>query len=136
MTNEFGPGEGFALWREAMRWQRAIDEALAHLELTHTQYLVLASAAVAHREAGEGVLQREIAHVAGLDEATTSRIAAALGRRGLLDRGEAFGDRRAWSILVPNAGHKLLARANPLVRAAAKRFFRDKANVVFRRRFV
>ena len=35
---------GFALWREAMRWQRNLDASLIPLQLTHTQYLVLFAA--------------------------------------------------------------------------------------------
>ena len=34
---------GFLLWRVTLAWQRRIRAALAHHELTHVQFVVLAS---------------------------------------------------------------------------------------------
>lgn len=113
--------EGFSRWRAAMRWQRELDRALAALDLTHTQCLVLWAAAAAERAARDGVPQRAIAEAAGLDAATTSQIVRKLEDRGLLDRGPTFGDARAWRVLVTRSGAQLLRRATPLVRAAARR---------------
>jgi DNA-binding MarR family transcriptional regulator len=105
-----------------MRWQRTVDAAVSNFELTHTQFLLLLSAAEAHRENKDAVTQRQIATRAGLDEATTSRLVRVLVRRGLLDRGDASEDQRAWRVIVTAAGTRILARAKPLVETAAKRF--------------
>jgi DNA-binding MarR family transcriptional regulator len=114
--------DGFSLWRKAMRWQRAVDAALADLELTHTQFLALLSTAEAERENKDAVTQRQIAAHAGLDESTTSRLVKTLVKRGLLDRGDTAGDQRAWRVIVTRSGSRLLDRAKPVVEGAAKRF--------------
>jgi DNA-binding MarR family transcriptional regulator len=115
-------GRGFALWREAMRWQRCLDASLGSVRLTHTQYLVLSTAETATDEARDAVSQRSIAERAGLDEVTTSRLVRVLTDRGLLDRAEA-ADKRAYRILVTPRGRQLLRRAAVDVEAASKRFF-------------
>jgi DNA-binding MarR family transcriptional regulator len=116
---------GFALWRDAMRWQRNLDASLIALRLTHTQYLVLRAAESATDEARDAVNQRTIAERAGLDEVTTSRLVRVLSDRDLLDRGPTFGDRRAWRVIVTTKGKQLLKRAAPAVEAASKRFFAE-----------
>jgi MarR family transcriptional regulator, organic hydroperoxide resistance regulator len=110
---------GFALWRAAMRWQRAIDAALRPLELTHTQYLVLAGAASAIREQGDAVAQRAIAESAELDRATISVLVRKLEDRGLLDRGPHATDGRRWRVILTQRGRRLLEKATALVERAA-----------------
>lgn len=117
------PAEGFALWREAMRWQRAINTALKPLGLTHTQFLVLVALERAQRAAGDAVNQRSIAKEAGLDASTTSNVLATLERRGLVDRGITQDDARAWRVITCSAGIALLRRAAPAVDETARRFF-------------
>jgi DNA-binding MarR family transcriptional regulator len=102
-----------------MRWQRAIDAALRPLRLTHTQYLVLASAARAIREERDAVAQSAIAQSAGLDRATTSTVVRALETRGLLDRGIDGVDGRRWRVILTQRGRNLLAKATSRVEAVA-----------------
>jgi DNA-binding MarR family transcriptional regulator len=118
-----GVAVGFSLWRAAMRWQRGVDAALAEVELTHTQYLVLSSADAIGNDAKQALTQRAIANRAGLDEVTTSRLVRALAERGLLERERTAGDARALRVIVTRKGVRALRAAAPLVRAAAKRFF-------------
>jgi len=113
---------GFTLWREAMRWQRGINAALRPVGLTHTQFLILASLARAGQVAGDAVVQRTIADVAGLDESTTSGVLRTLENRGLVDRRPINGDGRAWRVVVSASGQKILRQSGPLVSAAARRF--------------
>src|SRR5512133_909431 len=91
---------GFALWRAAMRWQRAIDTALRPLGLTHTQYLVLASTGRAFVEQGGAVAQVSIAESAELDRATTSTLVRKLEMRGLLGRSADVADGRRWRVTL------------------------------------
>src|SRR5262252_7050791 len=107
---------GFMLWRKAMRWQRAVDAALAPLELTHTQFLVLTATMACVSRNNDAVLQRAVARAAGLDEATTSRIARTLSRRGLIERGPST-DQRSWRILVTARGREVEGMAARKVRA-------------------
>jgi DNA-binding MarR family transcriptional regulator len=102
-----------------MRWQRAIDAALRPLGLTHTQYLVLASAARTIREQRDAVAQLAIAESAGLDGATTSILIRKLEARGLLDRGVDGTDGRRWRVLLTQRGRSTLEKAAALVEATA-----------------
>jgi DNA-binding MarR family transcriptional regulator len=111
---------GFALWRKAMRWQRAVDASLGPIGLTHTQYLVLATARRLVDAAKDAVRQRAIAEAAGLDEATTSNVARSLTARGLLDRGPTVGDKRAWRVLPTQNGRRLLRQGEARLEAAVK----------------
>jgi DNA-binding MarR family transcriptional regulator len=110
---------GFDLWRAAMRWQRAIDAALRPLELTHTQYLVLAAAARAIREQGDAVAQVAIAESAELDRASVSILVGKLETRGLFDRDMDATDGRRWRVLLTHRGLTVLAKATSLVEATA-----------------
>jgi MarR family transcriptional regulator, organic hydroperoxide resistance regulator len=110
---------GFDLWRAAMRWQRAIDAALRPLELTHTQYLVLFSAARVIREHGDAVAQRAIAESAELDPATTSILVRKLEERGLLDRDINGVDGRSRRVILTRRGERMLEKATTLVEETA-----------------
>ena len=102
-----------------MRWQRAVDTALRPLELTHTQYLVLASAARAIAERGDAVAQLAIAESAELDRATVSALVRKLEDRGLLDRGIDGEDGRRWRVTLTQRGRRMLEKATSRVEATA-----------------
>lgn len=116
-----GPGAlaGFALWRDAMAWEREVNRALRGLGLTHTQVLVLSALDSASKHAEEAVTQASIARDAGLDKVTVSAIVRALETRGLVDRGVTFGDRRAWRVILTRKGTQALASAVPLLEEAS-----------------
>jgi DNA-binding MarR family transcriptional regulator len=116
-----GPGAlaGFALWRDAMAWQRRVNRGLRGLGLTHTQVLVLSALDSASKRAAEGVSQSSIAHVAGLDKVTVSAIVRALEAHGLVDRGVTSGDARAWNVVLTRKGRQALSSAVPLLEEAS-----------------
>src|SRR5215831_764349 len=92
-----GPGAlaGFALWRDAMAWQREVNRALRSSGLTHTQVLVLSALDSASRRTQEAISQSTIASAAGLDKVTVSAVVRALEARQLVDRNITSGDARA-----------------------------------------
>jgi len=102
-----------------MRWQRAIDAALRPLGLTHTQYLVLASAARVIDEQDDAVAQLAIAEHAGLDRTTISILIRKLEDRGLFDRDIDGADGRRQRVLLTARGRSILAKASALVETAA-----------------
>ncbi len=108
-----------------MRWQRGIDAVLRPLGLTHTQYLVLTSAARSVREHGEAVAQLAIAESAGLDSATTSTLIRKLESRGLLERDVDTTDGRRWRVVLTQRGRSVLDKASSLVEAAAAKMARQ-----------
>lgn len=116
-----GPGAlaGFALWRDAMAWQRAVNRALRSSGLTHTQVLVLSALDSASRGVEGAISQSAIAREAGLDKVTVSAVVRALEGRGLVDRGITDDDARAWRVVMTRKGALLLATAVRLVEEAS-----------------
>jgi DNA-binding MarR family transcriptional regulator len=132
-----GPKEspGFLLWQLAMRWQQALRPALAALDLTHAQFVLLASAAylgsaAAAEDGAEPVTQRALAEHARLDAVTTSEVLRTLESKGLVERRPHPADARARAVAVTRAGRALARKAIPAVEAADDAYFRDHADQV------
>lgn len=125
-----GPKEspGFLLWQLAMRWQQALRPALAELDLTHAQFVLLASAAYLGVEAP--VTQRALAEHARLDAVTTSEVLRTLESKGLVERRPHPGDARARAVAVTRAGRARARQAIPAVEAADAAYFREHAEEV------
>ncbi|MGH3446980.1 MAG: MarR family winged helix-turn-helix transcriptional regulator [Nocardioidaceae bacterium] len=110
-----GPTTGYLLWRLTMKWRAAVDRALAHLELTHAQYSVLASLYGMSLSGGHPS-QRELADHTGLEPIYTSKLARALERRGLIERLEDPNDTRAVQLSLTQRGTQVITEALPVVR--------------------
>src|SRR5262245_55756683 len=110
-----GAQAAYARWREAMRWQRAVDKALRPLGLTHTQLLVLAAASQAFDDDLDGATQASIARAAGLDRVTTAAVLRNLESRDLVSRDIIDGDRRSWSVAATQRGLRTLASAASVI---------------------
>ena len=70
-----GPDEspGFLLWHATLRWQRAVAAALAPLDLTHVQFVLLACAWWLNDQ-GHTPNQLTLAAQAGTDVKMTSQV--------------------------------------------------------------
>lgn len=114
---------GLLLWRVTLRWKREIVAALAPLDLTHAQFVLLASAwwLGAHRP--ELPSQREVAEQAGTDPMMTSQVLRALEGRGLLTREADPRDARSRRIRVSKAGAALAPQAIEAVERVDRAFF-------------
>ena len=129
MTRPNGPQDspGFLLWRCTLRWQRAITATLRPLELTHVQFVLLASTWwLAEQSAGPSPLpsQRQLAEHVGTDVMMTSQVVRVLERRGLLERtADDAGDGRIKRLAVTSTGRALAVRAIEVVEAADAAFF-------------
>lgn len=117
---------GFALWRVATVWQRAVRAALVPLDLTHAQFVLLTSAAWLEAEAGprgQPVTQATIAAQASTDAVMTSEVLRTLERKKLVRRSPHPEDARARCIAVTPAGRRLVRRAVALVEGVDETFF-------------
>jgi DNA-binding MarR family transcriptional regulator len=114
---------GFLLWHATLRWQRAVTAALAPLDLTHVQFVLLACAWWAGRQ-DEPPNQLALATQAGTDVKMTSAVLAALERKGLIQRETDPRDTRAKRVAVTTRGAKLAPRAIDAVERADAEFFR------------
>ncbi|MBW2454431.1 MAG: MarR family transcriptional regulator [Deltaproteobacteria bacterium] len=110
------------LWRASLLWRRAVQQALRPLELTLSEYLVLASLVRLTAGDGEAQSQRELADDAGLDPMTTSQAVRSLDDRGLLTREVNYVDGRRWLVLPTPRGEALHERAAPEVQSVSVSF--------------
>jgi MarR family transcriptional regulator, organic hydroperoxide resistance regulator len=119
-----GPGDspGFLLWQVTNAWQRTMRDALAPLELTHVQFVLLATTTWL-TDAGEQLTQRALAARVQTDEMMTSQVVRALEAKGLVDRAPHPDDARARTLAPTPAGRELAARAIGAVEAADEAFF-------------
>ncbi|TPK39198.1 winged helix-turn-helix transcriptional regulator [Mesorhizobium sp. B2-5-4] len=119
-----GPSEspGLLLWRTTMRWQRVMTAALAPLDLTHVQFVLLASAMWLGRN-GEPPNQVQLAAQAGTEVKMTSDVVARLEVKGLIAREADPRDSRAKVIRVTAAGVAAAQQAIVAVETADAAFF-------------
>lgn len=115
---------GFLLWRVTLRWQRAVTAALAPLDLTHVQFVLLASTWWLNTQ-GEHPNQLSIARHADTDVKMTSQVLRKLEEKGLLVREVDPGDTRARRLRLTPQGQELAQRAVTEVERADAEFFRS-----------
>lgn len=113
---------GFLLWRATLHWQRRIRTALAPHELTHVQFVLLASLWWLADHEGPPT-QRQLAEHAGTDFMMTSQVLRRLEHRGLVNRAPDAYDTRARRLTLTADGRSLLAAALTDVEATDAAFF-------------
>jgi DNA-binding MarR family transcriptional regulator len=118
-----------------LRWQRAIDAALAPLGLTHVQFVLLACTWWLNTH-GEHPNQLALARQAGTDVKMTSQVLRTLESKGLVEREVDPADTRARRLRVTTLGTDLAPRAITAVEQADADFFQpvslDEALVLLR----
>jgi DNA-binding MarR family transcriptional regulator len=126
-----GPGEspGFLLWKVSNAWQRKQRAALQPFGLTHSQFVILATAT--WFGASELLTQARLAEVSGVDPMTTSQIVRALETAALLERNDHPTDPRAYTIEVTAAGRDKARKALAVVEATDEAFFAAVPDVRF-----
>ena len=113
---------GFLLWKATLRWQRAIAAALAPWDLTHVQFVLLASDwwMATH---GGAPNQLSLARQAGVDVKMASQVIRTLERKGLVRRSVDAADTRARRIEPTALGAEVAQASIEAVEAADRRFF-------------
>jgi DNA-binding MarR family transcriptional regulator len=121
---ESGPllSPGFWLHHAALAWRAELDARLRPLNLTPTQFMVLAAAGWLEHVAGPPT-QQEIADQAGADRMMTSRVVRTLEDAGLLVRRAHETDGRGLRVALTAAGRDLVQRAAAIARAVDAHFF-------------
>jgi DNA-binding MarR family transcriptional regulator len=119
-----GPAQspGFLLWHLTLRWQRAISAALAPLDLTHVQFVLLACTYWL-TEQGQAPNQLQVATQAGTDVKMTSQVLRKLEDRKLVERRTDAQDTRAKTLSVTRRGRALAIEAITVVEDADAAFF-------------
>jgi len=112
---------GLALWRASNSWQRHIRAALAPHDLTHVQYVLLASLTWMDRT--NPVSQRDLAQHAELDVMMTSQVLRALEAKGYIHREPHPDDGRAMALHPTARGIELANVATRDVESADTAYF-------------
>ncbi|MBX9923141.1 MAG: MarR family transcriptional regulator [Rhabdochlamydiaceae bacterium] len=112
---------GFLLWRVSTLWRKAIEMVLKPLDLTHPQFVILATVGYLTKDK-EKVSQADIGRHAALDPNTTSQILRGLEAKELIERSFVL-DERSKSPRLTQKGKVKLAKALPAVEKADEEFF-------------
>lgn len=113
---------GFLLWQVTTLWQRRIKQSLDLLDLTHTQFVLLATAASLSQN-GSIVTQTDIAHQSKTDRMMVSKVLRTLQSKGLIERKEHRTDTRAKEITLTRKALDLVQKAVIAVEQTDREFF-------------
>ena len=113
---------GYLLAHLTMLWQRKQKKALDPLDLTHTQFVLLASLSWLSRESNT-VTQVDIANQSNADRMMVSKVLRTLEEKKFITRQEHETDTRAKIIQLTNAGRETLQQAIIAVENTDKDFF-------------
>ena len=112
---------GYLLWRVSTQWRGIIEGVLKPLDLTHPQFVVLATCAWLTKDSNR-VSQIEIGKMANLDPNTTSQILRGLEAKDFITRIRA--DERSKNPILTVKGYQVLQKALPAVEKADQEFFK------------
>jgi DNA-binding MarR family transcriptional regulator len=112
---------GYWLHHAALAWRRELGDRLRPLEITPTQFDVLASLSWQSRT-GQ-VTQQMIADFAGIDRMMTSKVMRVLEDRGLVTRTQHSTDARALALLLTAEGRAVVTAATAEARALDRALF-------------
>lgn len=118
--SEADASPGFLLWQVTNAWQRRVRAALAPHDLTHVQFVLLATLLSLQPAP---VTQRRLSDAAGTDAMMTSQVLRALEQRALITRQAHPTDRRAVLVKLSGDAETLINAANRAVEDADEEFF-------------
>ena len=104
------------------KWHSMIKKELKKMNLTHPQFVVLASLAYLSQDSNE-VTQVMISKLAGIDVMTVSQILNLLEKNDFVKRKEHSRDTRAKAVILNKKGEEVLQKAVPLVEQIDEIFF-------------
>jgi MarR family transcriptional regulator, organic hydroperoxide resistance regulator len=126
MKSEFEEAKespGFLLWQVTSIWQRHLRIELEKVELTHVQFVLLATCQWYNQHAEvEGMTQIQLSQQAKVDVNVTSKVLRTLETKKLVLRRPHLTDTRANVITLTPAGKALIAKANIIVEQADRQF--------------
>ena len=108
------------------KWHSIIKKELKKMNLTHPQFVVLASLAYLSQDSNE-VTQVMISKLSGIDVMTVSQILSLLEKHDFVKRKEHSKDTRAKAVILNKKGEEILQKAVPLVEQIDEIFF-EKLN--------
>lgn len=124
-----GPDDnpGYVLAQAAAHWQRSLAQVLLPMNLSPSQFLLLAAVQRLTGHQDTPVTQALVAQHARYDKMTTSKIVRALEEKGLLQRPTNEQDARARNLVLTAAGLKAVVRAAWALEEFDQQFFGERA---------
>lgn len=113
---------GYLLWQLTMLWQRKTKKELDKIDLTHTQFVLLAALAWLSKN-NDMVTQVDIANHSNTDRMMVSKVLRTLQAKGFIGRQEHETDTRAKTISLTKKGQTILKQAIRLVEQVDNDFF-------------
>jgi len=113
---------GLLFMRVYNKWHSMIKKELKKMNLTHPQFVVLASLAYLLQDSDE-VTQVMISKLSGIDVMTVSQILNLLEKNDFVKRKEHSRDTRAKAVILNKKGEEALQKAVPLVEQIDEIFF-------------
>ena len=113
---------GLLFMRVYNKWHFIIKKELKKINLTHPQFVVLASLAYLSQNGNE-VTQIMISKLSGIDVMTVSQILNLLEKYYFVKRKEHSRDTRAKAVTLNKKGEEILQKAIPLVEQIDEFFF-------------
>ncbi|MFI4957188.1 MAG: MarR family winged helix-turn-helix transcriptional regulator [Gammaproteobacteria bacterium] len=113
---------GFLLWQTTMIWQRQIKKALEDYDISHPQFVILATL-IWFKANHYDATQISIINWTKLDKMTVSKSLKKLVLMGCVERVEHDVDTRMKSVFLTRKGKNLIQKLIPLVEAVDDRFF-------------
>lgn len=113
---------GLLFWKVSVLWQRKIREALQSLELTHTQFVILAVIEELS-EHGDEITQKMISDFSMVDTMTVSSTIRLLEKKQYVSRAQSKRDTRAYMLSNTVLGREKLKQAIKAVELVDGHFF-------------
>ena len=113
---------GYLLGQLTMLWQRRLKKVLDPLDLTQTQFVLLAALGWLSKKSNS-VTQVDIANQSNADRMMVSKVLRTLEEKGFITRKEHETDTRAKTIRLTNTGENVLQKAIIEVENADLDFF-------------
>ncbi|SDF60253.1 MarR family winged helix-turn-helix transcriptional regulator [Cellulophaga baltica] len=113
---------GYLLWQTTMLWQKQMNRALDKINLTHTQFVIMAALGWLLKNS-EDVTQKEIADHSNTDRMMVSKILRTLQKNELIERKEHETDTRAKCVFLTDKGVDTLQKAIEIKTQANNLFF-------------
>jgi DNA-binding MarR family transcriptional regulator len=114
-------------YRDAMAWQRKVNEALSPLGMTLTEWLVLDATRELIRTTHDAVSQNDVAAALGMDRSTVSKVMKVLEKMGLVDRGPDLSA-RGYRIWVHSRAQRCAEHGRAVVEAVSVEWLTQRRN--------
>lgn len=120
--NEPKESTGFLLWRVTQLWQREITKELQKVELTHTQFVLLAACDFLNSR-GDIVTQVKLSEFTNTNIMMVSDVVRTLEKKGFVIRSKNPKDKREILLSLTKEGAEKVTLAIPIVESIDEQFF-------------